>query len=61
MKKNIADIIKSVDFKQKLKEAIECGMDEDWRFNGEDEYRVDIFNADDATKCTLELLKKYFL
>ena len=60
-KLNIADVIGSSDFQNRLKVAIECGVDEDWCWNGEDEYRVETFNADDATRYVTELLKEYFL
>lgn len=58
---NIAAVIRSTDFQNRLKAAIECGVEEDWCWNGEDEYRVDTFNADDATRHVTELLKEYFL
>jgi hypothetical protein len=58
---NISDVISSTDFQNRLKAAIECGVDSDWYWDGENENRIDIFNADDATRFVTELLKEYFL
>lgn len=46
-------------FIEELKNAIETGKDEDWVFNGEDEYRVDTFDADVSLKYVLELLEEW--
>ena len=57
----LAAVIASKDFQDRLKASIEAGVQEDWCYNGEDEYRVDTFNADDATMHVTELLEEYFL
>lgn len=58
---DITSLIETANFQNRLKAAIECGVDQDWCWNGEDEYRVDIFNADEATKYVTELLKECLL
>ncbi len=59
--KNIATIIESTDFQNRLKAAIECGVDSDWYWDGQDENRIDTFNPDDATRYVTELLHESLL
>lgn len=54
-------VMQSSVFKEKLLEAIECGEDTDYLWNGEDEMRVDSFDSQVALDKVLELLTSYFV
>ena len=58
---DILTILKSQEFVNRLKSAIECGVEEDWYWDSSGENRFDTFNPDDATKNVIEFLKEYLL
>lgn len=54
-----ADVMRR--FLAELKSAVEYGKDVDYAFDGEDEYAVETFNADEAVDEVVKLLKRWGL
>jgi Tfp pilus assembly pilus retraction ATPase PilT len=46
------------ELKEKIKDAIESGKDVDYGYNGEDEYRIDIFETETALNAVIRVLKE---
>jgi len=58
---SLSKVIRSKDFQNRLKAAIEAGVESDWMWDGSEEYRVDTFNPDDAARHVTNLLREYFM
>lgn len=59
-KQPILELLETDNFKKELLTAINYGVDVDYGYDGEDEFKIETFNSDDALSSVLELLKKYF-
>ena len=50
--------INSEDFKKQIEEAIECGKETDYEYNGEDEIKIDVFSTEFAVLQVIEVINK---
>lgn len=57
--KQINDVMKTTQFRRDLYDAIESGVGEEWAYNGEDESKVNTFNATTSFLNVYKVLVKY--
>ena len=56
--KKIEDIIESEEFKIAIRGAIQCGIEEDYIYNGEDEVYTESFDVYQALDKVIEVIKE---
>ena len=54
---NLISLIEDEEFNKELLIAVGSGVEEDWGFDGEDEFPYERFDADFAKRSVLDLLK----
>ena len=57
----IGGVIASEEFKKIITNAVKEGVDENWDYDGENEYAYDTFDEDIATESVIQALNKHLL
>jgi len=57
----LSGVLASAEFKEIINQAIKDGVSRDWHYDGKNEYPVNTFDDNVATKSVIEALNKHLL
>ena len=57
----LSGVLASAEFKEIINQAIKDGVSTDWHYDGKNEYPVNTFDDNVATKSVIEALNKHLL